>query len=78
MVIKQSREVHLPRNNVDQGGAESHSEVRNCHPSHVASSSDTQVAVNKKSGLIRAGTLSGVCEAGWGGGTRELRVRLWH
>lgn len=73
MVIKQSREVHLPRNNVGQDGAESHFEVRNCHPSHVSSSSDTQVAVNKKSGLIRAGTLSGVCEAGLRG--RDQRVK---
>lgn len=74
MVIKQSKEVHLPRNNMGQDGAESHFEVRNCHPSHVSSSSDTQVAINKKSGLIRAGTLSGVCEAGFGGG-RDQRVK---
>lgn len=67
MVITKCREMRLLRNSVGWDGAECPSEIRNHHSSYMPSSSDTRVAANSLSGLIRAGTLSGVCVKGRGG-----------
>lgn len=66
MAITKCREVRLLRNSVGWDGAERPSEIRNHHSSYIPSSSDTRAAANSLSGLIRAGTLSGVCVKGRG------------
>ena len=65
-VITKCREMCLLRNSMGWDGAERPSEIRNHHSSYMPSSSDTRAAANSLSGLIRAGTLSGVCVKGRG------------